>query len=170
MKSFIRLYLKRELLTLKIAYRKYIHIYIHIYVVCECSMWFRLMCWCGAFGSVIVWLCWCQERITAPIVLGLWLEGRWRWSLPVTRLLTSIVMIIVNTDHSLNIIYFPNITKSNLTSLKYFSLSSLLYPRFSIISALCLVSIGSISKNSDHKSCVGQSKPKLLCIVFEGVP
>ena len=51
-----------------------------------------------------------------------------------------IVMIIVNTDHSLNIIYFPNITKSNLTSLKYFSLSSLLYPRLSFISALlCLV-------------------------------
>ena len=63
------------------------------------SMWCRLMCW--AFGRVIVWLCRCQERITAPIVLGLCCgcgaDGGDHHH-HVTRLLTSIVMIIVNTD------------------------------------------------------------------------
>ena len=72
-------------------------------------------------------------------------------------------------EHSLNIIYFPNITQSNLTSFKYFSLSpALLYPRLSIISAL-YVSIG--SHLQELGPCIiCRTVELLLRIVFEGVP
>ena len=107
----------------------------------------------------------CQERITAPIVLGLWLEGRW-WPLPVTRILTSIVMIIVNTDHSLNIIYFPNITHLHnpawlLSNISLFHLCSILG---SLSYQLSMSLLALISKNSDHASYVEQSN--YYCVLF----
>ena len=112
--------------------------------------------------NVLMWGIWqcnsvtvCQERITAPIVLSLWLEGRW-WSLPVTRFLTSIVMIIVNTNtRSILSIFLtshnPTWLLSNISLFHLCSILGSLSYQFSM-SLLAL-----FSKNSDHASYVEQS-------------
>ena len=105
----------------------------------------------------------CQERITAPIVLGLWLEGRW-WSLPVTRILTSIVMIIVNTNTRSILSIF--LTSHNptwlLSNISLFHLLCSILGSLSYQLSMSLLAL--ISKNSDHASYVEQSN--YYCVLF----